>query len=146
LSAYLDTSFLVSLYTIDANSATALTMIAEAKGPFPLAALCELELTNAVQLRVFRREITAAHARAVVAAFRSDVASGFFQLVPMTAVVFDQALRLSRRHAAAMGVRTFDILHVATALTLRLPAIYTFDPRQAQLARAAGLKTPVSIP
>jgi len=38
-----------------------------------------------------------------------------------------------------------DILHVAAAWVLGLPNFYTFDRRQAQLARAAGLKTPLRI-
>ena len=146
MNIYLDTSFLVSLYTLDANSAAALKAIARATGPFPVTAFCELELTNAIELRVFRREIAASHAGIILAAWRSDLASGFFNTVPTSPIVYDQAVRLSRRHTPALGVRTMDILHVAAALTLGLETIYTFDRRQARLARAAGLKAPIRIP
>jgi hypothetical protein len=141
LTAYFDTSFLVSLYTLDANSASALTAIQSAAGPFPLTSFCELELTNAV----FHREITAAHARQVLGGVSSDLASGFFGSTPTPAIVYDEAVRLSRRHTASIGNRTLDILHVAAALVLGLPAFYTFDRRQAQLAKGEGLATPIRI-
>ena len=146
MTAYLDTSFLVSLYTLDANTAAALTAIHSAPGPFPLTSFCELELTNAIELRVFRSEISAAHSRQVLAAFSSDRVSGFLQSTPIQASVYDEAVRLSRRYTASTGTRTLDILHVAAALKLGLKTLYTFDRRQAQLARAAGLKTPIHIP
>jgi predicted nucleic acid-binding protein len=145
LTAYLDTSFLVSLYTPDTNSASALTAIQAATGPFPLTSFCQVELINAVELRVFRQEITAADAKQVVAALTSDLVSGFLRSTPTPATVYDEALRLSRRHTAALGTGTLDILHVAAALVLGLPTLYTFDRRQAQLARAAGLKAPIRI-
>ncbi len=81
----------------------------------------------------------------MLAAVNGDLVSGFFRSTPVPAMVYDDAFRLSRRHTAALGTLTLDILHVAAALVLGLPAIYTFDRRQAQLARAAGLATPVRI-
>jgi predicted nucleic acid-binding protein len=50
------------------------------------------------------------------------------------------AAGISRAHAPALGCRTLDLLHVATALELGLRIFVTFDDRQKQLARAAGLK------
>jgi predicted nucleic acid-binding protein len=145
LNAYLDTSFLVSLYTLDANTVSAVSAIQSAMGPFPLTPFCELELTNAVELRVFRHEITTAQAKQVLASVSNDLLSCFLRSTPTPATVYDEALRLSRRHTAALGTRTLDILHVAAALALALPAIFTFDRRQAQLARIAGLITPVRV-
>ncbi len=46
-----------------------------------------------------------------------------------------------QRHAARLGVRTLDTLHVASALELKAEHFWTFDGRQAKLALAAGLKT-----
>jgi hypothetical protein len=59
--------------------------------------------------------------------------------------MYDVARQLSRRHTAKSGTRTLDILHVAAALVLHAESFYTFDRAQAQLARAAGLATPVGI-
>lgn len=145
MKAYLEPSFLVSLYTVDANSAAAATAIRSTAGPFPLTTFCELELTNALELRVFRREITAAQARLAVADLKKDLAGGVFHPIPTPSAVYEEALRLARRHTALLGTRTLDILHVAAALKLGVPDLYTFDRRQAELARAVGLATPVRI-
>ena len=116
-----------------------------ATGPFPLTAFCELELTNAIQLRVSRREIISAQAILALADLHGDLTSGVFHSVPTPGSVYEEALRLARRHSALLGTRTLDILHVAAALKLSLPAFCTFDRRQAQLARATGLATPIRI-
>lgn len=39
-----------------------------------------------------------------------------------------------------MGVRGIDLLHSGVALTLGVKEFLTFDDRQADLAKAAGLK------
>ncbi len=146
MSAYLETSFLISLYTADANSAAAALAMRRAAGPFPLSPFGQSELTNAIELRRFRREISAEQARAASADGASDLARGVFYAVGVPATLFEHARTLSRKHTAVLGTRTLDILHVAAALTLAAESFYTFDRRQAQLARAEGLATPVRIP
>ena len=42
---------------------------------------------------------------------------------------------------AAIALRTLDTLHVASALELGAERFWTFDDRQAKLARAVGLKS-----
>jgi predicted nucleic acid-binding protein len=54
--------------------------------------------------------------------------------------VHDFAETLVRRHAATLGTRTLDILHVAAALVAGVRDFVTGDRRQASLAEAAGLK------
>jgi predicted nucleic acid-binding protein len=146
LTTYLETSFLVSLYTPDANSAAAIAAMRAAAGPFPLTPFGELELTDALELRVFRGEITPAQAKLSLADLAGDLARGVLHSVPAPPSVYEEALRLARRHTASLGTRTLDILHVAAALKLGLKTLCTFDRRQAQLARAAGLRTPIRIP
>jgi predicted nucleic acid-binding protein len=107
--------------------------------------LIELELTNAMELRVFRGEITRAEAGAALLKLASHVEQGVFRAVQTPAGAHETARSLSRRHTATLGARTLDILHVAMALELRAPAFYTFDRRQSQLAQAEGLVTPVRI-
>jgi len=51
-----------------------------------------------------------------------------------------RAGELSRVHTPALGCRSLDVLHVASALELGLRTFVTFDQRQQKLARAAGLK------
>jgi hypothetical protein len=47
---------------------------------------------------------------------------------------------LSKKHSAGIGSRSFDILHVASALSINADRLLTLDDRQAGLAALAGLK------
>jgi len=146
LSVYADTSFLVSLYTLDANSTTAAAYMRRVQDALLVTPLCELELTNAIELRLFRREITVAQAKAALTAFESDMQSGGLTAAPLPAAVYQKARQLSRKHTAGIGARSLDILHVAAALALQAGIFYTFDRRQRDLAKAEGLSTPVRLP
>jgi predicted nucleic acid-binding protein len=50
------------------------------------------------------------------------------------------AANLSMAHAERTGARAIDLLHVASALALESELFLTTDLRQAQLAKAEGLK------
>jgi len=141
LSAYADTSFLVSLYVPDANSVPAARHMSRARLPLWLTPLAELELTNAMELRLFRRELSPAEVEAALAALADDVANGVLTPTPLPSTVFEKAREISRQHTARLGARTLDILHVASALALGARTFYTFDKSQRKLALAAGLTT-----
>jgi predicted nucleic acid-binding protein len=53
------------------------------------------------------------------------------------------AEKISTRHTIAGGHRSFDVLHVATALHLGAKEFLTFDANQRKLAAAEKLKLPV---
>lgn len=139
MSAYADTSFLVSLYVLDANSGAASAQMRTTKLPVLLTAFGELEFANAISLRVFRREITPAQAKGAYSLFTKDVESGMFAIMPLPALLFKRASRLARVRTPRLGTRTIDVLHIAAALLLHADALYTFDRRQARLAKAEGL-------
>jgi hypothetical protein len=143
VSSYLDTSFLVSLYILDANSAAAARTISTAVRPFPITPFQELELLNAVELRRFRREIRRVEADAAKSAIAADLAAGLYMPAPLSGAAFAAARRLVLQHSAELGTRTLDILHVASALALKSSLFFTFDRRQQPLAAAAGLSAPV---
>jgi predicted nucleic acid-binding protein len=54
---------------------------------------------------------------------------------------FEVCADLARRYGPRLGVRTLDTLHVACALQLKAERFWTFDERQAKLAKAVGLKS-----
>ena len=137
--AYADTGFLISLYGEDDNSAAA-TALVKAKPVFILTPLGEAEFTNAVELRVFRKQWTRPEARAVRDQFLRHQGAGIFQMEPLGPEIWQSALTLSRRHSAKLGVRTLDVLHVAAVLALKPDAFYTFDERQRKLASAERLR------
>jgi predicted nucleic acid-binding protein len=136
LNAYADTSFLVSLYTPDTHSEAAAVELVKTELPLLLTSFGELELTNALQLRIFRKEITLSKMKASLALFRSDLSAGVYFLKPLSEPIFERALRLARKHTRLLGTRTLDILHVASALDLKAKTFYTFDQRQKKLAHS----------
>ncbi len=139
MSAYADTSFVGSLYLADANSNEAAARIAEVATPLLLSSLGELELINAVQLSVFRKEIGESDLGAALASFHTDVEAGVLAIKPISDAMYLEARRLSMRWSAKLGARSLDILQVAAAIVLEVDSFYTFDDRQKKLAKAAGL-------
>jgi predicted nucleic acid-binding protein len=137
---YLDTSFVVSLYTQDANSPAAANIIQHAQDALLISSLVELETVNALQLRVFRKEISASQADASLRNFELDVRTGVYQLRPLTDSIVDHARALSRQLSARLGTRSADVLHVAAALEFGANGFFSFDQQQRKMAQASGLK------
>lgn len=67
--------------------------------------------------------------------------TGRWILLPIPESAFDLCAELGRKHGPKLGLRTLDSLHVACALELKADRLWTFDDRQAKLAKAEGLKT-----
>jgi predicted nucleic acid-binding protein len=111
--------------------------------PLPLAFtwLHEVEFTNGLQLKLFRKEAPGAAVTATLDALRADEESGVLHRVqPSWPTVFATTSRLSNAHSRALGTRTLDLLHVAAALTLQAAEFVTGDERQARAAAREGLK------
>jgi predicted nucleic acid-binding protein len=140
LRTYLDTSFLMSLYSPDVNSAAAAKAMRRLSGEAVVSTLAELELLNALQLRIFRKEISAGESQASWKLFEADLQSGIYRLAQLNERIFESARRLCQQTTARLGTRTADILHVAAALELGADHLYSFDQQQRRLARSSGLK------
>ena len=137
---YADTSFLVSLYSPDANTALATRIIQTSQGNQMLTTLGELELVNALQLRVFRKDLSPDQAKAALQAFEADLDGRVFQLVPLPEKAFDRARQLALHTAAKLGTRAADLLRVAAALELGAGCLYSFDQQQIKLAQTLHLR------
>jgi predicted nucleic acid-binding protein len=142
LTAYFDPSFLVSLYSIDANSLDASRAMSTISGTFHISTLGELELLNALELKVFRKEISAAQARVSRKTFEKDIESGVFHILMLSDQVFERARHISLQTTAKYGTRAADLLHIAAALELKAESFYSFDTKQRRLAQIVRLKTP----
>lgn len=141
--AYADSSFLCSLYAPDAQTATVIARMKRQKEALPFSWLHQLEVRNALRLRVFRHEIDNAERDASLNAILADLAGGVLMVSsPALPDVMTEAERLSTAHTETLGVRSLDILHVASALVLGCSTFLTTDGRQLSLAKACGLKAP----
>lgn len=140
MPVYADTSYLVSLYTVDANTADAVAHDQRAASPPMLTSFGQFELKNAVRLKAFRREITSEQAEASLAALEEDARTGAIALTECDwPLVLAEAEKLSSQFTRLSGYRGMDVLHVAAALVLGARDFLTFDRKQAELARQAGL-------
>lgn len=136
----MDTSFLVSLYSPDAHSVAAASAMQSSKGEYLVTALAELELINALHLRIFRRELSLDQVKAALQALESDLQQRILHLVPLPDHAFDRARLLAQQTTAQMGTRTADLLHVAAALELNADCLFSFDQQQRRLAQTLHLK------
>jgi predicted nucleic acid-binding protein len=136
---YADTSFFVSIYVEDAHSVAAERMIDCGAGVW-FTPLHYAEWTHAIAQQVFRKRISNTEAQRIYRDLESDLAASSWVEVGMPEGVFDLCADLARRHGARFGVRTLDSLHVAAAVSLKAEQLWTFDERQAKLAKAVGLR------
>lgn len=137
---YVDSSFFVSIYLPDANSATALAY-AKSHPRLWLTPLHIAECFHAFTQQVFFGKITLPVANKLCDQLNQDRADNLWLESPMPEHAFERCSEIARRYGPRLGVRTLDSLHVACALELKAERFWTFDERQAKLARAEGIKT-----
>ena len=141
MKTYADTSFLVRVYLTQSDSSKALAFMRDFRAPLPFTPLHRHELRNAIRLAVFRKEIDAARGKAAFADIESDLTENILAHGPIPWTnAFREAEQLGAAHTEEMGVRGIDLLHTGVALALGAKEFLTFDARQADLAKAAGLK------
>jgi len=140
LSAYVDSSFLVSSYITDQHSMRVDRCMASSPSVW-FTEFNRAELASAISQQVFLKRLTPADAARVWSDFQRDCADGVWTRVEFPYRSWETCIDLARRHGPALGVRTLHSLHVACALELQAQKFWTFDERQARLAEAVGLDT-----
>jgi predicted nucleic acid-binding protein len=140
LRVYVDSSFLVSLYVTDEHSVESRQRVLAASS-IPLTPLHLAEWAHAIAQHVFRGKLRPSEAQQIHLQLETDRSAGRWLEVALPEHAFELCADLARRHGPRLGVRTLDSLHVASALELKVEQFWTFDERQAKLAKAEGLKT-----
>jgi predicted nucleic acid-binding protein len=140
LTIYADTSFFVSLYLTDRHTAEVERRL-RSRPSLWMTPLHVAEWAHAVEQHVFRKAISRREADRLVQRFQDHRTQNLWREAPLPDRAFEVCAQLAQRHAARLGVRTLDTLHVASALELKAEQFWTFDDRQAKLALAVGLKT-----
>ena len=135
---YLDTGCLLKLYYPEPESGAVVAAVTGEAIVF--TPLHELEITTAMQLKVFRGEARPEQVVAAAALVREDVVAG--KLVEVAVdwpAALREATRLAQAHAAKIGCRSLDILHCALAKAVTATVFVSSDTRQIALARAEAL-------
>lgn len=139
MTIYADTSFFVSLYVEDRHSEEVQHLILQ-RPHLSITPLHKAEWVHAIEQHLFRKQMSKSSVERVHAEFEQDHKRGLWVNAPLPEAVFERATELARRYVSQTGTRTLDTLHVAAALELKAERFWTFDDRQAKLAKAVGLK------
>ena len=138
---YADPSALLKLYIHEPASAAMSVWRGRTKGALPITPHGRLEIVNGICLAAFRKLISTEAFSDAIASFDEDLTEGrYVEADVLWRATLRRARELSHAHTPMLGCRTLDVLHVATAVELGLRHFVTFDSRQQQLARAAGLR------
>ncbi len=142
MEAYIDTSLLVKIYVPEEDSAEKTAFLMGYARPICLNHLQESELANALHLKLFRKEISAAELKFLSKKIAADIESGILVKRNINwPHLFVEACSLSKEFTGRIGCRMIDILHVAAAKLSGASYFFTCDVRQKKLAEAAGFKT-----
>jgi predicted nucleic acid-binding protein len=123
----------------DANTPAALRLVQRAHDLLVISSLVEVEAVNAFNLRLFRKEWTHLNTQKAARDLDADIQNGFLSLMALPEAAFGRTKALAVTLTPSIGVRSADLLHVATAIELGANTLYTFDRRQHKAAKAAGL-------
>lgn len=136
--AYADSSFLVSTYITDAQSAQADQRLSLGFR-IPVTPFNRAEIANALYQQAFLHRLDKVAIQKVWSEFQRDCLTRLLTTVEFPHSAWETCADLARRYGATLGVGTLDSLHVACALELKADRFWTFDDRQARLAEAVGL-------
>ena len=141
MTTYVDSSALVPVYVPERFSRAARSAV-RAAGQIPFTALHQIEVLNAFELLVGRKQITKDECRAIQAQLRADVGDHrLFSVSLDLDRVFVDACELSRLYAAKHLARSLDLLHVAATHLALCTTFVSADDRQLAVAKVRGLAT-----
>jgi len=141
---YFDTSALRPLFIHEERSQRVSRYLRRHRAAIRITRFGYAELINSIACAVFREDISPAQFSAAVADMDVDLKAQRVTIVDLLwRGAMDRATQVSRKHTPELGSRMLDVLHVASALELGVKTIITYDQRQIELARSAGLR-PVS--
>jgi len=115
LTIYADTSFFVSLYLTDRHTAEVERRL-RSRPSLWMTPLHVAEWTHAIEQHVFRKAISRSEADRLLQRFREHRAQNLWREAALPDRAFEVCAQLAHRHAARLGIRTLDTLHVASAL------------------------------
>jgi hypothetical protein len=139
---YADSGFIVSLYLpSEGLSVEARRAIKQSPGPVFLSPLSLLEIRNALNLAIRRGEMGETEREAILADIRRQLDAGYFRMAEASqSEIYAKAGDLSDTHTPAIGTRSLDLMHLATAVLCKAQRLLSTDTRQREAAKAEGLE------
>ena len=153
MSLYVDANVLVRLYLQLPGHRGIFDQIsiksARAAWPLPVTDLLRFEVTNAIHRMVFESRaggqwrVTSESAALGLAEFSQHEEQGvFLRRCPLALAELEpEFISMATRYTPKLGFRTYDILHVASAVVLRAERFISLDAKANELARLVGMAT-----
>ena len=152
MTLYADANLLIRLY-LDLGAKDIRQKLFSEEGlramPLPVTELLECEVTNGIERMVFEARhggqlrVTPEAAAAAQALFHEDLEAG--AVIKRTHIGLYETkpifTGLALRHTGKHGFRTYDLMHVASALHLGCARFLSFDKNAVMLAQMEGLQT-----
>ena len=140
-TVYVDPSALLKLYLKEPESRAMARWRGKIGDPLTVTHHGRVELINGICLAAYRGIITDETRDAALGALDDDFTQGRYKQADILwRAALKRAADLSRKFTSTLGCRSLDILHVASAIELQFKQFTTFDSRQQQLAKSAGLR------
>lgn len=138
---FFDTSAFAKHYRPEVGTAKVDSFLSEIGSRHIISELGIVELYSVLARSVREGTIAATDFQLARALFLADVASGLWNVAPVTSAHFQDAQRLLLRHGLARRLRTLDSIQLAVALSGGglLDAFMCADSRLCQIAAAEGL-------
>ncbi len=147
--AYPDTSFLCALYRTQDNSDRAVAYRDAMAEPLHVTRLLLWEFRQSARFQAFRhsknRDVgyPLRESERMIEKIGKHVSLGIVKIVDCDLVsILVTGEQISKTRTVTGGHRSFDILHIATAVELGAKEFLSFDANQIQLAGAEGLVVP----
>lgn len=153
MKVFADTNFFTNLWLdlpFTEEAAALLGRLREERGFLPITRLLRMEFTNALQRLVYETRHGSQSLRATPetvlvarALFAEELdAEDLLRWQSVPEERLEQTFEdLCYRYTPEEGFRTYDVLHVATALLLNCDSFWTFDIKARKLAKLVGLQT-----
>ena len=138
---YVDPSALSRLYLHEEGSREMAAWRAKTAGVLAVTHHGRTDVINALCRAAFLGHLNRDALAECVRDFSTDFAEGRLRQADILwRAALDKASALSQKYTPDLGTRSLDVLHVACALELNLRRFLTFDTRQQELAKRAGLR------
>jgi predicted nucleic acid-binding protein len=153
MKVFADTNFFTNLWLELSHTLAAKALYSElldSGGVLPVTRLLRMELTNALQRLIYESRhgtqgirVSPESALATRGDFDAEVKVGVsLEWQTISDDAFEATFEaLAYRYTATEGFRTYDIMHVDSALVLGCDTFWSFDGRAKKLASLVGLRT-----
>lgn len=141
--SYWDTSAVVKLFARESDSAAFRSLVAGEPQRLVTTELTRLELWSTLRRKEAEGFLERGEARALLSDFDSGCAKGEWKLVPNSDDVrseFERVIEQCCSHNPPIFIRTFDALHVASALAVGETEIVATDKRLRDAATLLGFQ------